>query len=114
MKRLIVCCDGTWQDLECPYPTNVVKIAQAIDPIAKDGISQVFFYDEGIGTGGSTEVQKQIDRVAGGAIGKGIDKNIQDGYWVLVLRSILGSFPLVFIPILTLSIRLSRRALSAR
>ena len=86
MKRLIVCCDGTWQDLECPYPTNVVKIAQAINPIAKDGISQVVFYDEGIGTGGSTEVQKKIDRVAGGAIGKGIDKNIQDGYRFLCLN----------------------------
>ena len=86
MKRLIVCCDGTWQDLECPYPTNVVKMAQAIEPISKDGISQVVFYDEGIGTGGSTEVQKKIDRVAGGAIGKGIDKNIQDGYRFLCLN----------------------------
>ena len=86
MKRLIVCCDGTWQDLECPYPTNVVKIAQAIDPIAGDRIAQVVFYDEGIGTGGSTEVQKKIDLVAGGAIGKGIDKNIQDGYRFLCLN----------------------------
>lgn len=86
MKRLIVCCDGTWQDLECPYPTNVVKIAQAIEPIAKDGISQVVFYDEGIGTGGSTVVEKKLDRISGGALGKGIDKNIQDGYRFLCLN----------------------------
>ena len=80
MKRLIVCCDGTWQDLECPYPTNVVKMAQAIEPISSDGISQVVFYDEGIGTGGS------VDKVSGGALGKGIDKNIQDGYRFLCLN----------------------------
>ena len=79
MKRLIVCCDGTWQDLEAPYPTNVVKIAQAIDPISKDGISQVVFYDEGIGT-------DKMNRFSGGALGKGIDKNIQDGYRFLCLN----------------------------
>ena len=86
MKRLIVCCDGTWQDLECPYPTNVVKIAQAIEPIASDGTPQVVFYDEGIGTGGSTQTQKKMDRVSGGGLGKGIDKNIQDGYRFLCLN----------------------------
>jgi uncharacterized protein (DUF2235 family) len=30
MKRLIVCCDGTWQTLSSPYPTNVVKMAEAV------------------------------------------------------------------------------------
>lgn len=86
MKRLIVCCDGTWQNLERPYPTNVVKIAQGIEPIAKDGVAQVVFYDEGLGTGGNTKVQKKLDRVAGGGLGKGIEKNIQDGYRFLSLN----------------------------
>lgn len=27
MKRLVVCCDGTWQDAGRTYPTNVAKIA---------------------------------------------------------------------------------------
>lgn len=31
MKRLIVCCDGTWQSVANAYPTNVLKIAQAVD-----------------------------------------------------------------------------------
>jgi uncharacterized protein (DUF2235 family) len=43
MKRLIVCCDGTWQDLSASYPTNVVKMAQIIQPIASDGIPQVVY-----------------------------------------------------------------------
>ncbi len=86
MKRLIVCCDGTWQNLERPYPTNVVKMAQGIEPIAKDGVPQVVFYHEGLGTGGNTKVQKKMDRVAGGGLGKGIEKTIQDGYRFLSLN----------------------------
>ena len=41
MKRLVVCCDGTWQDLNQKAPGNVVKIAQAIRPMDHDGIKQV-------------------------------------------------------------------------
>ncbi len=86
MKRLIVCCDGTWQSLESDYPTNVVKIAQAIEPEDKNGIAQVVFYDAGIGTEGSTAIQRKIDRIAGGGLGKGIDQNIKDGYRFLSLN----------------------------
>lgn len=50
MKRLIICYDGTWQRLDNPYPSNVIKIAQAIKGIADDGIPQIVFYDEGVGT----------------------------------------------------------------
>ncbi len=80
MKRLIVCCDGTWQKLSSDYPTNVVKITQAIKPLAKDKTPQIVFYDEGIGTGG------KIDKLLGGAIGRGIDQNIQDAYRFLCLN----------------------------
>ena len=90
MKRLIVCCDGTWQDLESLYPSNVVKIAQAIEPVGSDGIPQVVFYDAGIGTEGSTKIQEKIDSIVGGNFGIGIDKNIQDGYRFLCLNYSLG------------------------
>ncbi|EAW36794.1 DUF2235 domain-containing protein, partial [Lyngbya sp. PCC 8106] len=80
MKRLVVCCDGTWQKLNNPYPTNVVKIAQAIKTIASDGVPQIVFYDEGIGSEGG------LDLLLGGAFGQGIDKNIQDGYRFLCLN----------------------------
>jgi len=33
MKRLIICCDGTWQTLSNPYPTNVVKLTQQLNPL---------------------------------------------------------------------------------
>ncbi len=81
MKRLIVCCDGTWQKLDSNYPTNVVKIAQAIKPVCDDGITQqIVYYDEGVGTG------DRLDRIFGGAFGWGIDKNIQDAYRFLCLN----------------------------
>lgn len=84
MKRLIVCCDGTWQKLTSPYPTNVVKIAQAIKPIASDGTPQVLYYEEGVGT------EDKADLIFGGAFGKGLDQNIQDAYRFLCLNYVEG------------------------
>lgn len=80
MKRLIICCDGTWQKLTSPYPTNVVKIAQAVKATCSQKIPQLVFYDEGIGT------ENPFAKILGGAFGKGIDQNIQDGYRFLCLN----------------------------
>ncbi|NEQ37828.1 MAG: DUF2235 domain-containing protein [Okeania sp. SIO3I5] len=82
MKRLVICCDGTWQDLKSSYPSNIVKLTQGVKPIASDGIPQILFYDSGIGT----ENQKLL----GGAAGVGIDANIQDGYRFLCLNYVPG------------------------
>jgi uncharacterized protein (DUF2235 family) len=82
MKRLVVCCDGTWQDLASSCPSNVVKLAQAVKPIASDGTPQIVFYDQGIGT--------ESLKVLGGAAGVGIDQNIQDGYRFLSLNYVRG------------------------
>jgi len=81
MKRLIVCCDGTWQRLASSYPTNVVKIAQAIKPSCSQGIPQLVFYDEGVGSGNiAGKLFAKGDRILGGAFGIGLDTNIQDAY----------------------------------
>ena len=69
-KRLIVCCDGTWQKIDSPYPTNVAKLVQAI-PVSPENL---LFYGEGVGTG------DEADKIFGGALGWGIDKNIQEAY----------------------------------
>lgn len=80
MKRLIVCCDGTWQKLENPYPTNVLKMAQAIKRTDQGGIHQIVYYDEGLGSG------DMVDRLGGGAFGWGIDEKIKDAYRFLCLN----------------------------
>jgi uncharacterized protein (DUF2235 family) len=79
-KRLVVCCDGTWQDLSKEYPTNVVKMAQAVKT-GDTSIPQIVFYGQGIGSGGEF-----FNRVGGGAFGWGIDQNIQDAYRFLCLN----------------------------
>jgi hypothetical protein len=46
MKRLIVCCDGTWQKISSPYPTNVAKFVQAVKTNAETpwagGLTKIF------------------------------------------------------------------------
>src|SRR2546422_1088211 len=64
MKRLIVCCDGTWNwPDQKGGPTNVVKTVRAILPSDSRGVPQVVSYDVGVGTGNI------LDRVAGGMFG---------------------------------------------
>jgi uncharacterized protein (DUF2235 family) len=84
MKRLIVCCDGTWQQLSSPCPTNVVKLAQAVMPVAHDGVHQIVYYSEGLGTG------DKFDKLTGGAFGWGIDQAIQKAYRFLCLNYVEG------------------------
>ena len=84
MKRIVICADGTWnrpeQDIEKDFPTNVLKIARAIEPVSTDEngdpVEQVVFYDWGIGS--------YYDEKIGGATGRGINKNVQDGYRFIV------------------------------
>lgn len=56
-KRLVICCDGTWQSSNHgtrSTPSNVAKISRAIAKFGKgkDGIAipQIVFYDAGVGT----------------------------------------------------------------
>ena len=75
-KRLVICCDGTWNSPEQHHVTNVVRTARAVLPTDEAGTPQVVFYDWGIGS--------YHDKLRGGMLGAGIDKNIQDAYRFLV------------------------------
>jgi hypothetical protein len=82
-KSLIVLCDGTWQDLNQPFPTNVVRLLEAIAPQTADGKDQIVYYDEGIGTQQVSIEPSPIDnliKIAGGALGLGIDHRILKCY----------------------------------
>ena len=69
-KRLIVCCDGTWNEPDQPSPTNVTKLALYVASQDPAGIEQRVFYDKGVGTG-------RFDHLLGGAFGVGLSKNVQ-------------------------------------
>lgn len=81
-KRLIVCCDGTWNSPEQHHVTNVVRTARAVRPADDDGVPQIVFYDWGIGS--------YSGKLTGGMLGAGIDKNIQDAYRFLVHNYLPG------------------------
>ncbi len=83
MKRLILCCDGTWNSADqvkngTPCPTNVVKLAYRIAKRDATGMPQIVHYDQGVGTGNS------LDRLTGGAFGEGLEDNIYRAYRFLI------------------------------
>jgi uncharacterized protein (DUF2235 family) len=86
MKRIVICADGTWsrpeENLSKDFPTNVLKVARAIAPVAENGVEQVVFYDWGLGS--------YHDEFTAGAFGKGINKNIQDCYRFIVQNYKIG------------------------
>ena len=80
MKRLIVCCDGTWNTANqesggVPTPTNVRKLYNALAETDRDGNEQRRYYHPGVGTEGNA-----FARVTGGAYGRGISSNVKSGY----------------------------------
>lgn len=82
MKRLILCCDGTWNKADqekegAPCPTNVVRISCRIAK-ADAAIPQIVYYDQGVGSG------NLLDRYSGGAFGEGLEDNINDAYRFLI------------------------------
>jgi len=81
-RRLIVCCDGTWNrpesdsgDANTPATcTNVLKTVRAIKSLDQVGTDQIVYYERGVGTSG------MIDRFVAGATGYGIKRNIEQAY----------------------------------
>jgi uncharacterized protein (DUF2235 family) len=68
-KRLIVCCDGTWNTADRRIagrlcPTNIAKMGLSIAPKDSAGVSQRVYYHSGV-------VTSRSDRLLGGAFGLG-------------------------------------------
>ena len=82
MKRLVVCCDGTWNRPDqtkqgFAAPTNVAKIALALADEDDAGNPQVLHYEAGVGT-------RRGERLVGGVFGVGLSRNVQDCYRFVV------------------------------
>lgn len=79
MKDIFICADGTWSttlqtDRGHLSPTNVVKIARAINSTP----TQLVFYDRGVGT------DDDIDKIKGGVFGHGLYQNVRQAYFYIV------------------------------
>ncbi|MBU7440072.1 DUF2235 domain-containing protein [Paraburkholderia fungorum] len=80
MKRLFVCCDGTWNSDSdefqgVPVPTNVVRFFNALSERGDDGIEQLRYYHVGIGAN-----EGRVRRVIDGALGLGLSRDIRTAY----------------------------------
>ncbi len=73
MKNIVIFSDGTCNETDEGYPTNVLKLYKMIERRSEE---QIAFYDPGVGTG--------LYKVSGAAFGVGISKNIQECYEFLV------------------------------
>jgi len=92
MKRLVVCCDGTWGSPVSASVTNIEKIARAIrtdKPV--EGVQQMVFYVGGVGARGYL-----ADKILGGAWGYGITTNVVEGYRVIAMNYDPGDEIFVF------------------
>lgn len=81
-KRLVVCCDGTWnkpdqRDEGKLSPTNVVKVKRAVAERGPGDTTQLVYYDRGVGT-------RWLEHLRGGAFGYGLSENIRQAYRYLV------------------------------
>ncbi|KAI5858652.1 hypothetical protein BZA05DRAFT_10029 [Tricharina praecox] len=80
MKRIIICCDGTWQNSDGGVkedPTNITRITRALKSVSSSGIPQIVYYQSGVGTGGT------IDKIIGGGTGDGLLENVREAYGFL-------------------------------
>jgi uncharacterized protein (DUF2235 family) len=83
MKRIVLCFDGTWNkpgDEALPpeerVESNVSRFYRSVADAGPDGVAQVKWYNQGVGT-------HWYDRVAGGVFGAGLDLHIIEGYRTL-------------------------------
>ena len=91
MKRIVICCDGTWKRLDARCPTNVVRLAQAVIPRGPDGVEQMLYHLDGVGTGrGTGRLARALDRALGGAFGQGLMGTIEAAYRFLIFNHAPG------------------------
>lgn len=77
VKRLVICCDGTWNTPDQKHATNVTKLALAVPPVGADNVEQRLFYGKGVGTG-------PLEHLRGGAFGYGLSRHVKDAYRFVV------------------------------
>lgn len=80
MKRIVICFDGTWnkpadetEPTDSQVETNVRRFYESVLDANADGVPQLRWYDEGVGT-------HWYDHALGGFFGAGLDLNIVEGY----------------------------------
>ena len=87
MKRIIVCCDGTWNSADTQTTdTNVALMARSIHASQETGgVLQIVLYLRGVGTTGL-----HFETVFDAATGHGIDDNVRSAYMFIAQNYLPG------------------------
>lgn len=97
-RRIVMCLDGTWNSTyaksiredgtSVAKPSNVLKLARAVQPVAKDGTSQIVYYDAGIGgdvdSEGGGKFFTKARKTKEGMWGLGFNANVEQAVTFLV------------------------------
>jgi uncharacterized protein (DUF2235 family) len=85
-KNIVLCLDGTGNQLKAKGNTNVVHLYEMLD--LADPARQIAFYDPGVGTfsaqGAWTPVGRRVTKLAGLAVGMGLRTNLGEAYTYLM------------------------------
>ena len=92
MKRLVICCDGTWNKPGNQNVTNIEKIARTVETDLRETqpTQQLVHYIGGVGT------SYGVDRLLGGAFGLGLFNHVITAYRFLALNYQPGDQIFVF------------------
>ncbi|KAL2133501.1 hypothetical protein VTI74DRAFT_2266 [Chaetomium olivicolor] len=77
-KRLIICCDGTWNNsnVKSDPPTNVSRLSAAFARKCCSGMPQIVYYHPGVGSTESSKVARVVEGITGG----GVVRDIAESY----------------------------------
>ncbi|MFI6367079.1 DUF2235 domain-containing protein [Nocardia sp. NPDC050630] len=85
-KNIIICLDGTGNQVRASGCTNVVRLFEMLD--LSDATKQIAYYDPGVGTfsaqGAWTPPARWFSRVLGLAVGSGLRSNLAEAYSYLI------------------------------
>jgi uncharacterized protein (DUF2235 family) len=97
-KNIVMCLDGTGNQLKAKGNTNVVRLYEMLD--LSDPSKQIAYYDPGVGTfsaqGAWTPLGRWISKLAGLAFGFGLRANLGEAYTYLIQHYDVGDKLFVF------------------
>ncbi|MEV6850661.1 DUF2235 domain-containing protein [Actinoplanes sp. NPDC051411] len=86
MKNIVICLDGTGNEVKARGATNVLKIVELLAPI--DPARQTVYYDPGVGTFAAPSAwslaARRLSVLGGLALGHGIRQNLGEAYGYLM------------------------------
>ncbi|KAF3908114.1 hypothetical protein ABW21_db0207628 [Orbilia brochopaga] len=78
-KRIIICCDGTWQDSDngdAGSPSNVTRFARSLKSVSDAGITQITYYQSGVGA----SYASKVGRLIAGGTGLGLSEHVREAF----------------------------------